>query len=439
MSESERKVPTGRFGRLARLAGAGLRAGAGAALAPGDAATAIEVARALGTLRGLAAKLGQMAGYVDGLVPEGQRPAYEAAMKGLQRAAPPSPYAEVRALVEAELGAPPERAFAAFDEAPFASASLGQVHRARLRSGEDVAVKVQHPGVERALESDLANTAILEGLAALGGAKRGPAKAMAAEVRKRFLEELDYGLEAASQARFAAFFAGEPRVRVPRVFAEHSSRRVLTSEYVAGLDFDAACAAPEPERAAWCETLWRFVFKGSIVLGSFNADPHPGNYLFHPGGAVTFLDFGCVQPLPPERRPRGLAVHQAALRGDEAGFRQAVQRLLEAPSGPYAEAAADYTRRCFEPVFGSPYRLTRAYAASLFADVRALAGVARKHLPEGHAPIPPEVLFLNRLQFGFYSVLARLDARVDYRAVEKSFLGDGPGAVEKRPLGDGPG
>ena len=430
VSQDERKVPTGRFGRLARLATAGVRAGVGAVLAPGDASTALEVARALGTMRGLAAKMGQMAGYVDGLVPEGQREAYEVAMKGLQRAAPPSPYAEVRAIVEAELGAPPERAFATFDATPFASASLGQVHRARLHSGEDVAVKVQHPGVDRALEGDLANTAIIEGLAALGGAKRESAKAMAAVVRKRFLEELDYGLEAASQASFARFFEADPRVRVPRVFAEHSSRRVLTSEFVSGLGFDEACGAPEPERQAWCETLWQFVFKGSIVLGSFNADPHPGNYLFHPGGAVTFLDFGCIQPLPPERQPKSQAVHRAAVRGDEAGFRLAVARLLESPPGPYAEAAVDYTRRCFEPIFASPYRLTRAYAGSLFADVRALAAVARKHLPEGHAPIPPEVLFLNRLQFGFYSVLARLDARVDYRAVEASFLDE--------PAGDGP-
>ncbi len=437
MAEQERRVPTGRFGRLARLAAAGARAGVGAVLAPGDASTAIEVARALGSMRGLAAKLGQMAGYVDGLVPEGQRGAYEAAMRGLQRATPPSPYADVRALVEAELGAPPEQRFAAFDATPFASASLGQVHRARLHSGEDVAVKVQHPGVERALESDLANTTILEGLAALGGAKRGAASAMAAEVRKRFLEEVDYGHEAAAQARFARFFAGDSAVRVPRVFDEHSSRRVLTSAYVEGLEFEAACAAPEPERAAWCETLWRFVFKGSLVHDAFNADPHPGNYLFHPGGAVTFLDFGCVQPLPPERRPKGLAVHRAALAGDEAAFRRAVSNLLAPPPGPYEEAALAYTRRCFEPVFASPFRLTRAYAASLVADVRALAAVARRHLPEGEAPIPPEVLFLNRLQFGFYSVLARLDARVDYRAVEAGFLPQHAGPLESRRAAPG--
>jgi predicted unusual protein kinase regulating ubiquinone biosynthesis (AarF/ABC1/UbiB family) len=429
VTNEERKVPTGRFGRLARLAATGVRAGVGAVTAPGDASAAIEVARALGTMRGLAAKLGQMAGYVDGLVPEGQRGAYEAALKGLQRAAPASPYAEVHALLTAELGRPPERAFASFDAAPFASASLGQVHRARLHSGEEVAVKVQHPGVDRALEGDLANSAILEGLAALGGAKRGPAKAMAAVVRQRFLEELDYELEAAAQARFAGFFGPDERVRVPRVFPALSSRRVLTTEFVTGAPFERACAAPEPERRAWCETLWRFVFKGSLVLGAFNADPHPGNYLFHPDGAVTFLDFGCIQPLPADRLPKSAAVHRAALVGDETGFRRAVADLLEAPPGPYAEAAVAYTRRCFEPVFASPFRLTRAYAASLFDDVRAVAAVARKHLPEGHAPIPPEVLFLNRLQFGFYSVLARLDARADYRAVEASFAHELPGEV----------
>ncbi|MCU0686292.1 MAG: AarF/ABC1/UbiB kinase family protein, partial [Polyangiaceae bacterium] len=423
MSSNEKKVPTGRFGRLARLATAGVRAGVGAVLAPGDGAAAIEVARSLGTMRGIAAKLGQMAGYVDGLVPEGQREAYEAAMKGLQRATPASPYAEVRALVEAELGAPPERVFAAFDETPFASASLGQVHRARLPSGEAVAVKVQHPGVDRALESDLANSTILEGLAALGGAKRGTAAAMAAVVRQRFLEELDYGLEATWQGRYAAFFADDAQVRIPGVFAAFSSRRVLTTGLAEGLGFDEACQAPEPERQAWSETLWRFVFQSSLLLNAFNADPHPGNYLFHPNGAVTFFDFGCVQPLPPERQPKSLAVHRAALAGDEVGFRKAVLRLLDPPPGPYADAAVDYSRRCFEPVFASPFRLTRAYAGSLVTDLRALAAIARKHLPDGRAPIPPEVLFLNRLQFGFYSVLARLDARADYRAVEVGFLG----------------
>lgn len=418
-----RKIPSGRLGRIARLAAASARSGMGL-LRDGRGAAAREAAdqaaEVLGTMRGLAAKIGQMASYVDGFVPEEHREAYQAAMKGLQSATRTTAPAEVRAILAAELGAPIEQLFASFEETPFASASLGQVHRAVTRDGAHVAVKVQHADVDLAVKSDLANAGILESMAALGGTRRMDSKAILAEVRARFLEELDYALEARRQAQFAELHAGDPTIRIPRVEPSLSSSRVLTSELVSGLSFDEACARGEDDRRAWCETLWRFVFRGNLVGGMFNADPHPGNYLFHEGGSITFLDFGCVSPIPEARRPRALAVHQAALARDERAFRDAAAALLETEPGPYEDAACAYSRLAFEPVFASPYRITRAYTTGLAKQVMELKDVALKHL-RGTAPFPPDLVFLNRLQFGFFSVLARLDAEVDYHRVETAF------------------
>src|SRR5215472_6083770 len=172
MVDRERKVPQGRLGRLARFATAGVRTGAGLLLDRSGASGAKHAADVLGTLRGLAAKVGQMASYIDGVIPEGQREAYELSMKALFSAAPRSSPALIRAQVEEELGAPMDRLFSRWLDEPLASASIGQVHVAELHDGREVAVKVQHPGITRAVESDLANAGFLEGIAAAMGWER---------------------------------------------------------------------------------------------------------------------------------------------------------------------------------------------------------------------------------------------------------------------------
>ncbi len=422
--DDERKIPDGRLARIARLASVGARAGAGALLDGSGASTAKHAAEVLGTMRGLAAKVGQMASYVDGVVPEGQRAAYEASMKALLAAAPRSSAAQIRASVEEELRAPIDRLFARWDDQPLASASIGQVHVATLPDGREVAVKVQHPGVARAVESDLANAGILEGLVDTLGGKRLGARQMMAVVRQRFREELDYRLEAERLLRFASLHAGDRTVRVPGLVASHSARSVLTTELARGATFGEACAAPVAERHAWAETMWRFVFKGTLVGAMLNADPHPGNYIFHPDGAVTFLDYGCVQEIEDGHRRRARQVHLAALVRDEGAFARAVAVLLSSRPGPLEKLAVAYTRRCFEPLFGSPYRVTREYAASLVGGMKEMSVVARKSRPDEFFAMPPDMVFVNRLQFGFYSVLARLDVEVDYASVERAFVGD---------------
>ncbi len=426
-------VPGGRLGRFARLAAVGVRAGAGALLDRDGKGASAAAAEVLGTMRGLAAKVGQMASYVDGIVPEGQRAAYEASMKVLQANAPKSSAVAIRALVVEELGHSIDELFAEWRDEPLASASIGQVHVARLHDGREVAVKVQHPGIARAVESDLSNAGMLEGLVGSLGGKRFETKKMLAVVRERFREELDYTLEAERLGLFAKLHAGDPTVLVPALIATHSSKRVLTTGLARGLDFDAACAATVDERRAWAETLWRFVFKGTLVGGLLNADPHPGNYIFHDAGRVTFLDYGCVQPLDERRRGMGRTTHRAALARDEAAFGRAVSAMVSARPGALERIAIDYTRRCFEPLFNSPYRITKAYAASLFDGMKEMGLAARKVKDEEFFSMPADMLFVNRLQFGFYSVLARLDVEVDYAKVERAFLDQSQSSSDEMP------
>jgi predicted unusual protein kinase regulating ubiquinone biosynthesis (AarF/ABC1/UbiB family) len=419
-------VPSGRFARMARLGGLALTAGAGVVLKRSTEDAADQAAKVLGNLRGLAAKMGQMASYVDGLVPEERREAFEASLKVLRAQAPRSSAAAVRAAVEEELGAPIDRLFVSWEDEPIASASIGQVHRARLpedvMGGIEVAVKVQHPGIRKAVESDLASVGILEGMGAMFGGRRFDTKGNLEVLRTRFREELDYALEAERLQAFAQLHAGDPHIQIPLLVSERSSASVLTTELLVGKDLDDILSASEAERQRWAETLWRFVFKGNLVGGMFNADPHPGNYLFQDDGRIGFLDYGCVQVIPERRRPDARALHRAAIERDEATFNACVSRLLDTKPGELERLARAFSRQCFEPLFGSPCRITRTYAASLVESLKEMGLKARK-LPDAEvSPMPSEMLFMNRLQFGFYSVLARLDVEVDYAAVEREFL-----------------
>lgn len=424
----EKKLPQGRLSRFARLAATGVRTGAGLLFDKDGSAGAKQAAEVLGTLRGLAAKVGQMASYVDGVIPEDHRQAYETALSALRAQAPTSSPAAIRATVEEELGAPVGELFAQWDDVPMASASIGQVHRARMADGLEVAVKVQHPGIQKAVESDLSSASILETIASIGGARRFKTNDVLAVIKERFREELDYALEAERIQHFTRVHAGDPTIRIPALVASRSSKRVLTTALVRGMSFEEACANPsEGARRAWAETMWRFVFKGNLVGGQFNADPHPGNYIFHDHGKVTFLDYGCVQRIDAVRTRWARALHRAAVERDAETFRASVRGMISSKPGRLEDMAIDYTRRCFSPLFESPFRMTRAYAASLVEGMKDMALVGRKVDESEFFTMPPDMVFINRLQFGFYSVLARMDVEVDYAAVESAFMADASG------------
>lgn len=417
-------IPQGRLARLARLARAGARTGSALVFSKDARKNALKTRELLGQLRGVATKIGQMMSYVDGLIPPEHRDAFEETMAKLQAAAPESDPAEIRALVEEQLGAPVSDLFAEWDDRPVASASIGQVHRAVLFSGQAVAVKVQHPGIVEAMESDLKNANVIELMLSLMGTGKFDSKRLTEEVKERFREELDYELEAQRQKTFQRIHQDDPFIRIPIVVDERSSRRIFTTHWMEGLDFEAARLADPKLRRQWAETLWRFVYRANLLGGLFNADPHPGNYFFHDDGGVGFVDFGCVQPFEPERLKAARKVHAAAHSGDREAFKKAACVMLDTKGGAYEEMVIEYVTACFRPITDSPFHLTQDFAASLVSHFKKMAVTLVKGRNDNFVPLPPGILFVNRLQFGFFSVLARLDVEADYAAAERTFFQD---------------
>ena len=417
--DGEAAVPTGRIQRAARLTLIGADAAMGAMIGGDPSASAARVARNLAELRGLAAKMGQLAGYVEGLLPAAQRGAYEQTLRSLQDAAMASPAAEIQLTIEKELGAPIGELFDSWDPTPIASASLGQVHRADLR-GRPVALKVQHPGIARATDQDLSNGAMLEKLAAMFLGRNFGTRAMYDELATGFREELDYELEGRRQMRIRRIHAADPAIRVPEVIEERTTRRVLCMELVGGATLEQARAAAPAEREAWCRTLWRFVFRGILAEGVFNADPHPGNYFFGPDGRVTFVDFGCTRQIAADKIGAIRAAHHAAQVRDEVAFEATVAEMMQTRPGPLQQLSARFVRECFVPLFASPFHVTSEYVEGLVTKAREFTEGMRALSAAEVTPSPPDLVFLNRLHFGFYSVLSRLDSEVDYAAIERA-------------------
>ena len=301
------KLPTGRIARTARVGGlvtgqslrwAGMRTAnrvrtperAAAAQSERTAALVRQLVDQLGQMRGAAMKVGQMISMVefDGLGDDEQDD-LQRRLASLRDDVPPVPFADLEKLVRRELGGPLQRVFSDFDERAFAAASIGQVHRATTVDGDDVVVKIQYPGVAEAVETDLRNATLLLPLVR----RLAPgldARALAAELRERIGEELDYELEAANQRRIERLMRGHPFVRIPRVHLDLCTRRVLVSEYVEGERFEVVRRADEARRDRYGEIVFRFFFgllyRDRIALG----DPHPGNYLACPDGRVCFLE-----------------------------------------------------------------------------------------------------------------------------------------------------
>lgn len=390
----------------------------------GNDAAAKQAFKVLGELRGIATKVGQTLSYVDGVIPERHRETYESALRQLQSSVPSSSPAEARSVVERELGSSLEDWFAEWSALPVASASIGQVHRARLPDGTPVAVKVQHPEVQSAVESDLSNVAALLPLIGLALPSGLDPSELLAEVTQRFREELDYRREAQQTSAFGAFWDAATGITIPQVVPTHSTARILTTSWLHGETLEAAALGTESARRAHAESMWTFVFRSLLVGGAFNADPHPGNYFFGPDGGVSFLDFGCVQLLPDAARRAAVMAHRGAVERNRGDFRAGMTELLQLRPGKFADAALSYVDLCFAPIFDSPFRISREWATHL---TRAGQESKSAMLGKGaNLTLPPAYLaMMNRLQFGFYSVLARLDVEVDYRALEARIVEEG--------------
>ncbi len=378
--------------------------------------TAAAVTERLGNMKGALMKLGQMASYVDEGLPAPMR----AALAELQTNAPPMSAALAAEVIERELGAPPEQLFVEWDPRPIASASIGQVHKAIVidpATGREraVAVKVQYPGVGEAIEADLRSAELLGTVLKQGFGGLDPAE-MVAEIKARLVDELDYSLEAANQQRFHEHYADHPFINVPEVLPTFSTRRVLTTELVDGSTWQEMLAWPQEERDQVGECLFRFVFRSLYGMHAFNGDPHPGNYLFHGGGKVTFLDFGLVKHFSEGELSTFVAmVKAAAFDHDATAFRRILEDAGMLRRGAPADDAdvGEYFSQFYESV-----REDREVTWSGEYASRIVRHTFDRSSPiSQYATVPRAFVFIQRINLGLYALLGELEAHGNYRRI----------------------
>ena len=451
----QHRPPTSRLGRLARLASLAPKslpfALEGARRALGvkrteeehedakkklseDAKKAAEaMLKTLGEMKGLPLKLGQMASYIDGIVPPGYEDKVQRALKKLQDKAPPLSPEAAETMVKQELGAPPEEIFGKWEREPFAAASIGQVHRAWTKAGDAVAVKVQYPGIDKAIENDLKSISLLEQMMSPVSRKLN-AKQTIDEIRTVFMDELNYSREAEMADLFRRLGEGDVDIHVPRVFHSLTTKRVLTTEFAPGVGYQEFCENADQEaRDHAGQTIWRFTFRSMLRYGYLYADPHPGNYRFLPDGSVTFLDFGCVKQLSPELIGGMKRYMLAAMDSDWHEFdRACVEVLGYDPEDASWDLYRSYTMQLLMPLVSKGIwhcshenaRETVQYLTRGIKDLVKKDGEALPSIP--HVPkIPQEFTFVNRLQWGLSSVLAGLRSRAAFREMSEPWIREG--------------
>ena len=376
--------------------------------------TAEAIADRLGNMKGALMKIGQMASYIDEGLPGPMR----AALAELQSNAPPMSADLAAEMVERELGGPPDEVFVEWDPQPIASASIGQVHRAVVLDPSTgleraVAVKVQYPGVGAAIEADLRNASLLGAILKQGFGGPDPDD-MVAEIRERLIEELDYTLEAVNQQAFADFYRGHPFISVPEVLASHSTARVLTTELVTGATWQEMVQWPQTERDLAGECLFRFVFRSLYGMHRFNGDPHPGNYLFHGDGRITFLDFGLVKRFTDSEIATFLGmVRSAAYEHDVPTFRRIVEDAGMLRRGAPADdtAIGEYFSQFYESVRDDKVVTWSSEYAS-----RIVRHTFDRTSPiSQYATVPKAFVFIQRINLGLYALLGELSATGNYR------------------------
>ena len=450
--EEAKKLPTGRVARTARVGGlvtgqgvrwAGMRAAnrmrtperAAAAEEQRTAALVNELVDQLSRMRGAAMKVGQMLSMVefDGLDEE-QQEELQSKLATLRDGIPPVPFSRLEKLLKKELGGPLTSVFSDFDQRALAAASIGQVHRATTVDGDEVVVKVQYPGVAEAVETDLRNAMLLLPLVR----RLAPgldAKAMAAEMRERIAEELDYELEAQNQRRIERLMRGHPFITVPRVYTGLSSRRVLVSEYIEGERFQAVRRAAEDERDRYGEIVFRFFFgllyRDRIALG----DPHPGNYLLRPDGHVCFLDFGLLRDIDASRVSAESAIALAVRDKDASALKAALVAGGYLPGERADSVDAEFALRLMRQAI-------KWYAAPGERRFDGIRGRERER-PDADErsairtqinqfTVPPEAILIRRMHGVVAIVLQTLRAGADWGAIAAEYLHGAPPAT---PLG----
>ncbi|MDO8186240.1 AarF/ABC1/UbiB kinase family protein [Conexibacter sp. JD483] len=442
------RMPTSRVGRTARIgrlaAGQAVRQaathaanvgrsreGKQVALEKRHVEAAEQIVMALGTMKGAAMKLGQVMSFLDvGLVPEEYREEFQARLAALRDAAPKVSFKEMRKVIEEELDDELGEVFARFDETPIAAASIGQVYRAQLHDGREVAVKVQYPGVAAAVRADMANLGLIMRLIK----RLAPgidAKGVAEEIRLRIDEELDYELEAQNQRSLARIYRGHPFIVVPDVVTRLSRERVIVMEFVEGTGFEELKERSDEERDRLGEIVFRFFFGCLYRHHQFSGDPHPGNFLLQHDGRVAFLDFGLFKRMAPEEVELELACQRAVTEDDAAELHRLLGAagFLPHPEKVDPDAVFSYVRDSIwwytedEQVRLTPEIATHVVIES--SDMRS------SHFREmRHQEIRPEHLFGRRMEMLTLAVLSQLRASGNWHRIAREWMYGEPPVTE---------
>jgi predicted unusual protein kinase regulating ubiquinone biosynthesis (AarF/ABC1/UbiB family) len=359
---AEKDIRSSRFRRAATMTGTAARIAARDATARAMRAggseerasrqqlkSAQQLVKVLGGMRGAAMKVGQTLSAVDlGMVPPEIRPQFQEILAALQHDADPVPFKSIRKVIEQDLGEKLQDAFADFDEEPIAAASIGQVHKAQLEDGREVAVKVQYPGIAEAIHADMQNLRLgLKLLSVIApGIDTGP---IAQEIRERISQELDYELEASNHRAMARAYRGHPFIFVPDVISSMCRERVLVSEYVDGERFSSVRERPQSDRDRWGEILIRFYINGPLRHRLLNGDPHPGNSLFLGDGRVAFLDFGFFKTMTEQEVDQLMASTRATYEHDAQALFKVIAPLGQLPDDP---ALAEPFYESYWSIFG---------------------------------------------------------------------------------------
>lgn len=392
--------------------------------------TAERYAELLGRSKGALMKAGQISSFVSvaPAIPDEFQSIYQATLARLRDDAPPMAPELARVVLEYELGQPAESAFAQFTWKPLAAASIGQVHAARLHDGRAVAVKIQYPGVADAIEADLKNHELLVAFLGLmaGFSSKKPSfdlRGAAREISVRITEELDYRLEAANQAEFADIYRGHPFIHVPEVIGELCTDRVLTQELVRGMSWSEALGCGQELRNRWAEAIYRFVYGSNLRFCIFNTDLHPGNYLFHDDGSVSFLDFGCVKRFSREQVDTMVAIGRACLRDDVLGtWRACVEGGFCRSTDPVSpEEVHAFWRNSWELYWAKqPFTVTPECAERW---------IGHKYSPSGplanafqYFTASPEYVMMGRIEMSSASLVAQLRATNHWGSMAAEFF-----------------
>ena len=389
--------------------------------------TAEQLFRTLGELKGGAMKFGQALSVLEAALPEEMAAPYRAQLTRLQDSAPPMPTQTVREILTRDLGRDWPDRLVWLDGGPSAAASIGQVHKGRWYDGREVAVKVQYPGADEALRSDLRQLARLA--RTLGPLVPGvEIKPLVEEVQARAVEELDYHLEAEAQRAFAAAFRDDPEIVVPDVV--DVGGQVIVTEW---LESEASLASvitggSQEERDHYGELLVRFFFAGPSRTGMLHADPHPGNFRIIPDddgspGRLGVLDFGAVARLPERRLPEAMGtLMRLTAQGDPDALMEGLREegFLKEGIRLDPQDLIDYLAPLAEPAKTERFRFTRVWMREQFERINNPRQpgytVAMK------LNLPPAYVLIHRTWVGGVGVLSQLEAEAPFRAILTEYL-----------------